>query len=230
MSHMRRFAIALALGALSAAPLAGQAAVLDEGSFSIARGGARVGREEFKISRTPGAGGDVTVAAATVTYPDERRRLSPALETNAAGTPTAYQIEVRSGPATQERLSGQFARGRFSARVQTPRGEAAKEYVVSDGALILDDDVFHQYYFVARAKRAVVPVVVPRRNVQVAMRVQVKGPETVVVGGRTVEATHLVLSEPGGADRDVWVDAESRVLKVAIPDRGVTATRDELPH
>jgi hypothetical protein len=74
------------------------------------------------------------------------------------------------------------------------------------------------------------PVVVPRRNVQVTMRVQDKGAAPVDVGGRSLPATHLVLSEPGGASRDLWVDASGRVLKVAIPSRGVVAQRNEPPR
>jgi hypothetical protein len=39
-----------------------------------------------------------------------------------------------------------------------------------------------------------------------------------------------VLSEPGGGDRDLWVDASGRVLKVAIPGRGLVAQRNEPPR
>ncbi|HET7458146.1 MAG TPA: hypothetical protein VFJ74_10890 [Gemmatimonadaceae bacterium] len=221
------------LASLPAAPLAAQVATIDEGSFTISRNGAAVGREEFSIRRTPaGEGGAVYVASATVSY--DGRRLSPALRADAAGSPLAYQVEVRVGSEVQERLTGQVGRGRFSALTKTPRGESAKEYVVSDGALILDDDVFHQYFFVAHSARAggaTVPVVVPRRNAQLSMRIDERGAESVTVGGRALDARHLVLHEgAGGPERDVWVDAQGRVLKVAIASRGVVALRDEPPR
>ena len=220
--------------ALPAAPLASQVATVDEGSFSISHNGAPAGREEFSIRRTPGGeGGAVYVASATVSY--DGRRLSPALRADATGSPLAYQVEVRVGSEVQERLTGQVGRGRFSALTKTPRGESAKEYVVSDGALILDDDVFHQYFFVAQSARAggtTIPVVVPRRNAQLAMRVEERGSEEVTVGGRTLTARHLVLREGavGGVERDVWVDAQGRVLKVSIASRGIVALRDEPPR
>jgi hypothetical protein len=208
---------------------------VDEGSFSITRNGAPAGREEFSIRKTPGGeGGAVYVASATVAY--DGRRLSPALRADATGSPLAYQVEVKVGSEVQERLTGQVGRGRFSALTKTPRGESAKEYVVSDGALILDDDVFHQYFFVAQSSRvggSTVAVVVPRRNAQLAMRVDERGGESVTVGGRALSARHLVLREgaaPGGAERDVWVDAQGRVLKVSIPSRGIVALRDEPPR
>ena len=46
--------LAASLVALPAAPLAAQVATVDEGSFTITRGGESLGREEFGIRRTPG--------------------------------------------------------------------------------------------------------------------------------------------------------------------------------
>ena len=120
--------------------------------------------------------------------------------------------------------------GRFSARVQSARGESAKEYIVANGALILDDDVFHQYFFLARrAPVGSVPVVVPRRSTQLTMRVEPLGGERVTVGGRALEARRFRLTEPGGAVRELWTDDAGRVLRVEIPSRGVVAVRDDPP-
>lgn len=216
---------ALTAFSLAFSGVASAQATVDEGSFTITRGGERIGREDFVIRRNA----DVLVASATVTINDHR--LSPALQTSAEGAPMRYQVEVRTGNEVQERLSGQIGRGRFSARVKTPRGESAKEYVVSDGALVLDDEVFHQYYFLAKGSHSgAVPVVIPRRNIQVSMRVESRGEERVTIGGTAVAARHLVLTEPDGGARHVWVDGEGRVLKVTLEERGITALRDEPPR
>ena len=207
--------------------LPGQVEIVDQGRFVITRDGRRIGTEDFVIRRAPGAGGDVFTGTATVAYSD--RRLAPALRTDPKGSPLAYQMEIRVGPEVQESLRGQIGRGRFSARVRTPGGESAKEYIVSDGAIILDDEVFHQYYFLGMtARTGNVPVVIPRRNEQVTMRVQSGGSEPVDVGGTRVTARHLTIADPGGTSRDVWLDSQGRVLKVTI--NGVTATRDEPPR
>jgi hypothetical protein len=225
---MRQLIAGLALLGLPLAAPA-QVAVVDEGSFTISREGTRIGREEFAIRRTPNPGGDVLVANATVIYTD--RRLSPALQTDAAGAPLRYQVEVTVGSDVQERLQGRVGRGRFSAQLRTPRGESAREYVVADGALILDDDVFHQYYFLARAGRTgLVPVVVPRRNVQVTMRVDNEGADAVTIRGNRIAATRYAMTEPDGSTRRIWVDGEGRVLRVTLDARGITALRDDPPR
>lgn len=223
---------ALVAAAPSIAPtaLAAQVVTVDEGSFTVTRQGQRVGREEFTIRRTPGAEGqNVLVASATVAYDD--RRLAPALRTDSAGSPLAYALEVRVGSEVAEQLKGAVGRGRFSAVTRTPSGESAREYIVSDGALILDEGVFHQYYFVARAGRTGrVPVVVPRRNAQVLMTVEGGEAASVTVGGRALDARRWVLHEPGGASRTFWADAAGRVLKVELPAQGIVALRDDPPR
>ena len=222
-----RHIVCLAASLVAAPLLDAQVTVVDQGRFVITRDGRRIGTEDFVIRRTPGAGGDMLTGTATVAY--QERRLAPAVRTDPKGAPLAYQVEIRVGPEVQESLRGQIGRGRFSARVRTPGGESAKEYIVSDGAIILDDEIFHQYYFLGMSGRTgSVPVVVPRRNVQLTMRVEAgAGSEMVDIGGTRVAARRLEVHDPGGTTRQVWLDPQGRVLKVTI-DR-VTAIRDELP-
>ena len=202
--------------------------MVDDGSFTILRKGVRMGRETFTIRRSLEGAETVYIANATVEF--DAQRLSPALRTDTAFTPLAYQMEVRTNDQLQLRLKGVIGRGRFSARVRTPSGEAAKEYIVSEGALVIDDMVFHQYYFLAQRVHGsafTVPVVIPQRNMQQTMRVQLAGVDRVTIGGTPVDARKLV-AVVGGGSRDIWIDAQGRVLKVVLGD--ITAVRDELPH
>ncbi|HET7564195.1 MAG TPA: DUF6134 family protein [Gemmatimonadaceae bacterium] len=225
---MRYAAIVSAIVLTAPVGIRAQVTTVDEGSFTIYRGAASIGRETFSIRRNVNPGGDVFVASAAVQLEDEH--IAPALRTDASGAPLAYQVEVRTGSQVQERLSGQVGRGRFSARVKTPRGESAKEYIVSDGALVLDDDVFHQYYFLALGDRTgTVPVIIPRRNVQLAMQVEPLGTAPVSIGGDPITARRFKLTEPSGAVRQLWVDDKGRVLKVQLTAQGITAVRDEPP-
>jgi len=226
-------ALAAAAGpavALRPAPLAAQVATVDEGSFTITRRGERVGREEFTIRRTPGAQGQpVFVSSATVAMGEQR--LAPALRSDSLGAPLAYALEVRAGAAMQEQLKGAVGRGRFSTVTRTPRGESAREFMIADGALVIDDGIFHQYYFVARSAAArELPVVIPRRNAQLLLQVADGGAETLTIGGRPIEARRWTLREPGGAVRQLWADARGRVLKVELPGEGVVALRDDPPR
>ena len=48
--------------------------------------------------------------------------------------------------------------------------------------------------------------------------------------GQVLQAQHLTIRESGGAEREVWVDAAGRVLRVSIPSLGVLAVRDDPPR
>ena len=223
-------AVAALVAAPRPAPLAAQVVTVDEGSFTITRRGERIGREEFTIRRTPGAQGQpVFVSSATVAMGEQR--LAPALRSDSVGAPIAYALEVRAGAATQEQLKGAVGRGRFSTVTRTPRGESAREFMIADGALVLDEGVFHQYHFVTRTAGArELPVVIPRRNAQLLLQVSDGGTETLTIGGRPIEARRWTLREPGGALRHVWADGRGRVLKVELPADGVVALRDDPPR
>lgn len=201
---------------------------LDRGSFTITVSGQRVGREDFTISGTPGANGMEYLSKATVVYGD--KRMNPSLWSDSSGIPSRYTIEVKGTSGSSERWMGRIGRGRVSAQIDNARGPSEREYVVTDGAVLVDDDVFHQYFFVAqRAGKPSIPIVIPRRNAQMVLKSSESGSEKLTVGAASIEAKHLVFTEPSGATRDVWVDANGRVIKVAIPARNVVALRDDPP-
>src|SRR5215213_6867523 len=162
--------------------LPAQVATLDEGSFTISVNGERVGREDFRIRSTPGSTGPEVVATASVSYAN--RRILPQMRSDSTGAPSRYVVQVKEGPGADESVTGIVGRGRVSASVKNARGESANEFVVSQGALVIDDDVFHQYYFLTRRKTlGPVSVIVPRRNTQVTMRVSDAGADKVTIGG-----------------------------------------------
>lgn len=213
-----------------------QAGAIDAGSFTIVRGTAKIGREEFTIRRAADPDNGY-VLSGTAVYAD--RRLTPTLVTDSAGAPLRYQIEVRSAERRQELLTLQIVRGHASQRMQTPHGESATEFRVPGDARLLDDDVFNQYYLIVRgvmAARSINPAaaepirtVSPHRSVESAERLTVVGDDSVMVGGRLLDAIRLrMVGTP--ADRDIWADASGRILKVAIPARDLVATRDDAPQ
>ena len=226
---MRLFTLVAVGATVIASPLPSQVATLDEGSFTILVNGERVGREDFRIRSTPGANGLEIVATATVTYAN--RRVLPQMRADSGGVPSRYVVDVKEGPTLTEHVEGMVGRGRVSALVKNARGESANEFVASPGALVIDDDVFHQYYFLTRQKKVgAVSVIAPRRNTQVTMRVADAGTETLSIGGTALDARRYAIADPGGMDREVWADASGRVLKVAIPSKGVVALRDDPPR
>jgi hypothetical protein len=220
-------ALTLLATALPTSDAAAQTTPHDEGTFVVTRDGAVVGKEAFRILRSSGTS-QLYTSTAQCAWGD--RRISPALSADRSGVPLLYQVEVKNGGDVEERLRASGRPGRLHAVLQTRTGESAKEYVVATGALILDDDVFHQHFFVPLARRSgQVTVVVPRRNSQVVARVEDRGTEKIRIDGKEVSALHLVISLPDGA-RDLWFDDSGRLLKVAVPARGLIALREELPR
>ena len=206
-----------------------QVATVDEGSFTITVKGDRVAREDFRIRKTPsGSAGSDVVSTSTASYGG--RRVQSQLQSDSIGAPNLYVVDIKDAAAGNEHFEGAVGRNRVSARVRNGRGEALNEFMVSPGAVVIDDDVFHQYYFLTRRPAGSVSVIVPRRNTQVVMRIADAGSDKVSIGGTSLDARHFTIADPGGTDREVWADASGRLLKVAIPSRGVVALRDDPPR
>jgi hypothetical protein len=220
--------------ALLCAPVAvsAQVTTADEGTFTVTREGTRIGREEFRIMKQPVAGSVEYVARGLGAYGD--RRITAALQTDATGAPLRYQVDIKNGPDVESRLTAQIVHGRLSTQVRTVRGEAANEFATGEGTVLVDDEIYHQYYFLPLAGRLSgatgdMSVLVPRRNAQGSVRVTRSGADPVSVGGQTIAATRYVLSSPGVPERQVWLDAGGRVLKVSVPSQGIVALRDDPP-
>ena len=229
MNRTLTFLAAAALAAIAPQSASGQMQTLDEGTFVVTHNGAPAGRESFRIVRAVGPGGQAYKATAQLVA-GERRSVS-ALATDSAGGAVSYDVEVRERGEPRARLQSRARPGRFSILLQTPRGESSREIVVTDAPLVLDDELFHQYFFVALVARSrPVTAVVPLGRRSFEAKLEERGPETIEIGSRSTPARHWALVAPGGASRDFWVDSKGRVLKVLIPETGVSALRDELPR
>ena len=209
-----------------------QTVTLDEGTFTLYRGSSQVGTESFAIRRS-GSGADaVVVANATVEMelPDGMRTLAPALEaTGREMALSAYQVKVSGNQQAEVYLT--LSGGRFVARISTEAGEREQEFRASPGALLLEEGVAHQYYFLRPLLDelpARVPVIMPREGNQLRMEVSSLGEETIRIGENALQALHLRL-EAEGEVREVWVDPEGRVLRVVVPSTGFRAERQAPP-
>lgn len=206
---------------------------LDEGSFRLLIDGREVGRETFSIRRA-GSGPDaVIIAQGRVSLdggpaPEE---VATKLEVSGAALrPTAYELAIRGQDS--RRILGQVVGGRVSARIISPGGEALREYLASEGAVLVDETVAHHYYFLARRLDAAplrLPLLVPRLSRQVSAQLSVTGVESVMVGDTRLEARHAVVESPGSPTRHFWVDRAGRVMRLEIPERNYVAERTAPP-
>lgn len=203
-------------------------AVLDEGTLMVSRNGTPIGRESYRIVRAPGPGGQVYQARSSTALGTDR--VSAILGTDSTGVPVTYEAEVTSASSVTDRLSGRGRPGRFSVLVQTRTGESAREYRLNNGALLIDQDVFHQYFFLGLAgSHTRFNVISPRSQQEAMFQFEERGRETLDIGGRKIDSRHLALVGASGS-RDVWLDARGRLLKVAIAADGLVALRDDAPR
>ena len=223
-----RYALA-ALATLAAAPLSAQTTVVDEGSFRLSIRGTPVGTETFAIRRS-GTGDAATHVAQGRIALDSGEQTRALLQVEGPDLrPSAYQIEV-TGPEKQS-IRGQAAGNRFRATIVSTAGETMREYIASEGAIVLDDGVAHQYFFLAAAapEGGRVPIIIPRQSRQISATVTTNGTETIRVAGVAVSARRLVVEPAGLARRLVWIDDQGRVLRLEIPDESFIAERTALP-
>jgi hypothetical protein len=227
-----RSLLLLALAPLAVAGTASaQTETEDQGTFQVLVGGRPVGTEDFSITQT-GSGENAEIVATgrvRLQLPAGTLDLGPRLRTTGfQAQPVSYEVTI--GGTSPQKIVGTLGNGRFSTRIVTQSGEQLREYLASSGAIVLDDGVAHQYYFLARRMRAGrVPVIIPRENRQAMATVTSRGEERVQLGSKSPSLYHLVIDIPGGGERHVWVDALSRVVKVEIPDRDYSAVRTVVP-
>jgi hypothetical protein len=220
----------LALGAVDL----GAQTTVDEGTFRLTTGGRATATETFSI-RQRGEGAEaVIIARGRIVYREgPQKELTTTLQVSGeALRPSAYDLKVEGAEAQQ--ILARMAGTRFSARVVNSSGERAREYLVSEGALVAEEGVAHHHYFVVSRGRAGVPVrvpiIVPLQGQQVWANVTSGPEETIQVAGQSVSARRLTVSIENNGDRQVWVDAQGRVLRLEIPARSIVAERTALPQ
>lgn len=224
----RTHLLAWMLLSIPVAARAQASAVIDEGTFMITQRGSPYGRESFRIVRTPAPGGQVFRATGQAALGDNR--LTSVLGTDSLGVPVSYESDLTLKGELVQHLQGRGRPGRFSMLNQTRGGEAAREYVLDDGTILIDGDVIHHYYFASLARdRTALNVIAPRSGQQFRYQLDELGREPVDVGGRSVDARHFALTADG-VRREIWVDGVGRLLKVVVPDKGIVAVRDEPPR
>jgi hypothetical protein len=224
---IRSYLAALVL--LPSVALAQTSAVLDEGTFSVSSRGTPLGRESFRIARSPGPGGQVFLVKGQSALGEDR--ISTTLGTDSLGVPITYESEHTQRGELVQRLQGRGRPGRFAVLKQTRSGESAREYVLNNGALLMDEDVLHHFYFVPLGlTRSPLTVIAPRSADQGRFRVEERGAEDVEIAGRNLRGRRFALIGSTGASRDVWIDAQGRLLKVTIPEKNLVAVRDDPPR
>ena len=227
---MNPLRVSLVLLCLAARNVAGQATVVDEGSFTIARGGDRAGREDFSIRHVPTTAGTFETLTRGLVV-DGTRRLTVDLSADSTGLPARYQSKTTGEGMADESYRAEVLGHRYSARSVRSSGEAARELLLPNAALLVEDGVLHLLEFVVARGAGTVPAVVPSRGVIVTLTVEDAGPDRVAIALQSVPAHKYIVREGASAlVREVWTDARGRLLKVSIPSEHLVGIRDDAPR
>jgi len=117
---------------------------------------------------------------------------------------------------------------------RTDRGEAAREYLLPESAMVFEVESFHQVAMAVRTRnrrtdftiRALAPMENRERDVRFTLDAAA---DSVTVAGVRLTAARWIVDDPGRR-RVLWTDAEDRVLRVTVPALGLEAIRDDVPR
>jgi hypothetical protein len=192
-------------------------------------------RDQFSVQRVVSQDGGTLEVRSESAVND--RRVAMRLETDSAGTPVRYSVEERRGADVTLRLGGQRVRGRFATLARSSTGEAAREYLLRPGAVVVEEDGVVQYALLVRSRTLregdgiTLPSLTPIANTQGAVRLMLESrSDSIVVAGVRLVATRWRIIANSSDTRLVWTDAEGRLLRLLIPDRHLEALRDDVPR
>lgn len=224
--HARRLVPVLMV--LASAAAAGQASPVDQGIFTVTRGGAPFGTESFLIIRQPGPDGAAYTLSSTRII--EGRIIRTSLKTDSSGQPITYLRQESGGSPVTVMASGKTV-GRLTVNFNEGDRRSSKDYLMKSGSLLLDDDLFHQLYFVClEAGAGPVAYIAPAARRSATEDLVAVGEEELELGNKArVPARHFALGT-GAARRDIWIDSSKRLLRISIPGRQIEALRDDPPR
>jgi hypothetical protein len=212
-----------------------QPATVDVGSFTMYLNNDRAGREQFSIQQVATIDGSSLALRAESAVGDRRSAMQ--LETDSLGTPTRYSIEDRVGTTVTLRLGGQRVRGRFTTLARSTTGEAAREYLLVPGALVIEDFGVVQYALMIRRRlmgvgdSVAVPILTPSANRQGVVQLSyLTRSDTVSIAGSRRAAHRWQVRSEAGEIRLLWADDEGRLLRFEVPSRRFVAVRDDVPR
>lgn len=206
---------------------------IDEGSFTVLMGGQRVGREQFSVHLI--RSGDATYELRSESAYGERR-AAMRLEADSAGTPLRYSLEERQGTEQVLRLGGQRIRDRFTTLARSTTGEAAREYLLTPGTVIVEEDGWVQYALLVRlpleksGDAVTLPSLSPSANSRGPVHIVLETvSDTLAMTGMRRHARRWRVVTASSEVRMVWADSLGRILRVMIPSRALDARRDDVP-
>ena len=227
-------ALAAALGLAGAESVAAQQdGQLDGGTFEHSVGGSFAGTETFAVRQR----GQDVVAVGRVTReggPETLRALEVGLRLDSSGRPARYELQTREGPGLHVVVNRTGSRLRVTTAAD--EGERFTEFLAGERLVLLEREIAHHYYDLARRIREAgdprlleLEALVPSESRLVPLRVRAFSRDTLNLEDARVSSTRYEMSV-GGEVTLLWTATEDgRIMRVAIPERGWEAARVARP-
>ncbi len=217
----------LAWGVVLAAPVrsaAAQPTIIDAGQFIISRNGQRVGTESFTVARV--ITGNTTQLRATATHREGDKETIDTLVTDSLGSPTYYSYLRTQAGQQVVRLGASRSGNRLTVTSRTVAGDAStRELLVSDGMVLLNQEVFSQFYFLflPQSSGQAPTLVAPFTWARTSGVVRGGGPGD--VADSKVPTTHFTFGET-----EIWVSRDHQIVKIEIPSQHLVVVREQPPR
>ena len=231
---LKKPAVAASQSAPAAATSPSNAAPSNGGKLTLYMTGKQIATETYTVQKSDGkieVNGSANAAIGPIKIDIEQFKVDTdekfqPLEAVAKGKLGQVQMNVKTT----------FADGKAKNEMDSGQGPQSKEDAVSPNALVVSE-TFPLYPWSLLALRADLKNQDPQQmpvyflgRAEVAGTVIFKGRESVEFTGKTAELNHLVVSgtPPGGQplSLDLWMDDNRRVIKIAVPARGIEAYQD----
>jgi hypothetical protein len=139
-----------------------------------------------------------------------------------AGSQEVSFVATTNGDSESLRVVVTVRARRLTIRVASASGEAAREYPAGPRTLVVDERVMSLFALVARLQTGPVTVYGPPPGGRRSATLTDAGSDR--LPGMADPLHHLVLRS-GEDVVDIWLDAEGRLIRVAIPSRDLSAER-----
>lgn len=229
-SFLRPFAlVALVLLGAASRPLAAQALVLDEGTFSLFMNGERIGREDFSVRAARGSSGGF-IGQGNLLTGDQRRTV--VLTVDSLGAPLRFQLDTRGDGKVIASVAGELDRQIWASRIVRAGVESAREFRLPRDTFAAEMGVIHQLWFVLRlgAGRPIT-LFSPSGPTQERVILEEQATDRVPLGLREFVARRWVLRrlEDEVVLWELWADPAGRLLKAVNRVSALEALRDDPP-
>ncbi|HEV8040539.1 MAG TPA: hypothetical protein VGP62_16840 [Bryobacteraceae bacterium] len=231
---LKKPAVAPSQSAPAAAASSSAAGPSNAGKLTLYMTGKQIATENYTVQKSDGkieVNGSANAAIGPIKIDIEQFKV----ETDEKFQPLDAVAKGKLGQV-QMNVKTTFADGKAKNEMDSGQGPQSKEDAVSPNALVVSE-TFPLYPWSLLALRAEMKNQDPQQipvyflgRAEVPGTVVFKGRETVEFAGKTAELNHLVVSgtPPEGQplSLDLWMDDNRKVIKIAVPARGVEAYQD----